>query len=128
MSDSALSTTKRDNLFGSAYPQHFDARTIASGQVLKRGTVLGLLTAGGEAKPCDTALVDGTENFDSVLTADVDTTTAAKVAPVADAGSFQVQALIFGGVTTAADVKVAARALNCYFEDSDVGNNVVGGR
>ena len=127
MSDSVQSTTERDNLFGSDYPIHKDFRTIATTQTLVRGTVLGLLTAGGAAKPCDTALSDGTEDFDSVLLVDIDTAGGAAVAPVADAGTFQVQALTFGGATVAADVKVAARALNCYFEDSDVANNVTGG-
>jgi len=42
-------------------------------------------------------------------------------------GSFQSQALSMGGATTIADIKDAARALNCYIDENDSDENVVGG-
>lgn len=82
----------------------------------------------GQAKALDHTAVDGSGEFFGVLTQAVTTAAATtQVAPVAIAGSFQVQALTFGGSTTAADVEADARDNNCYFETSYSGNNVVGG-
>lgn len=125
--DSLNTTTTRDNLFGSEYPQMFDAVTVLSGQTLVRGTVIGIITASGKAKMLDVASADGSEDFYGVLTADVDASGGDKVGPVAIAGSFQTQALTVGGATVLADYKAAARALNCYVQTSVVDNNVVGG-
>ncbi len=125
--DSLSTSITRDNLFGSEFPQMFDEVTVLSGQTLVRGTVIGIITSGGKAQMLDESAADGSQNFHSVLTEDVDASGGDKVGPVAIAGSFQQQALTVGGSTVLADYKAAARALNCYIQTSVSDNNVVGG-
>jgi len=126
--DSVKSTTDRDNLFGEDYPVKRGAVEITESQTLSRGAVLGIITASGEAKLLDVASVDGSEDFHSILLEDVTTGAGeTQLAPVALSGSFQSQALSMGGATTIADIKDAARALNCYIDENDSDENVVGG-
>ena len=125
--DTVTSSTDRDNLFAGTYPIVKGAVTVADGQTLTRGAVLGIVTASGEALLLDTAAVDGSENFYAILLEDVTTSGATQVAPVALSGEFQTQALSFGGATTYADVIDDARDKNCYFLSGDADDNINGG-
>lgn len=126
--DSSKTSYERDNLFGGDYPVKYGEVEIGASETLVRGTVLGIITASGYGTTLDIAAADGSENFWGILTEDVTTGVGeTKMAPAAIAGSFQSQALVMGGATTIADIKEAARALNCYIDENDADANVVGG-
>lgn len=128
MSDTVTSTVTRDNLISNQLPLLREYRTLTESQDLKRGSVLGIITANGEAKLLDGAAVDGSQTFDCVLLDDAVTGAAeTKQVPVGVFGAFLTQGLIFGGVTTAADKKAEARTKGCHFLDSYADANAVGG-
>ena len=91
-----------DGLIGGADPAPLEKiLTLASGQgVLKRGTLLGVVTTSGNAKVADSASTDGSEVAKYILAEDVDTTDAATNAPAYMAGMFNREYLIFGGSDT----------------------------
>lgn len=105
-----------DKLIAGGFPLTTGEVTVAAGQTLTRGTVLGLKTADGQAVPVDSAVdpADGTENPYCVLAQDVDTTTAATVAPVYISGEFNESALVFGGTDTIADHCSTMRGLSLF--------------
>lgn len=88
--------------------------TIASGEVLVAGTVLGKVTASGEYVLHDAAAVDGSEDAAAILYADVDATSAAtdgvaivRLAEV-DGSQLTYKAGIAGADKTAAIAALAA--------------------
>jgi hypothetical protein len=92
---------------------------LKTGQgILKRGTVLGTITATGKSLKVNSTAVDGSQISDSILTDDVDTTAADIVATAYSAGSFNRQALIFGGTDTAANHEVRLRELGIFLKDN----------
>lgn len=93
------------------YPVQTRPITIASGQgVLKRGTVIGKITASGKYAISLGASGDGSETPKAVLAVDVDAT-AADVATVEYAsGAFDGSKLILGAGITLDDVKAAFEA------------------
>lgn len=106
-----------DNLFaGHVMPKVTDYGTIASGQNLTRGAVLGRVTANGKLKLVDKNATDGSQNVYAILAEDVDATAADKVAPVYLTGEFNENALILATGTTAADVKASARAVGIFIK------------
>jgi hypothetical protein len=124
MPDTRTGSVSLDNLFAGEFPIVRSAVTVADGQTLTRGAVLGIVTATGYAKLLDTTAVDGSQTFHSVLLEDVTTSGATQVAPVALTGEFASDQLSFGGTTVAADVLTAMRALSCFqqtLSDSVVG-------
>lgn len=93
-----------DKLFvvGSAFPVVTQAITIEAGAgVLKRGTVLGMVTATRKYRPVNSTATDGSQEADCVLAEDVDATTADVNATAYFTGEFNESALIFGGTDTA---------------------------
>lgn len=99
-----------DNLIaGGVAPKVTDGVTLASGQVYTRGTVLGVVTASGEATIVDSAQTDGSETPYAILAEDVDATEAAQAGPVYLTGEFNELALTFGGTDTADDHRTALR-------------------
>ncbi len=106
-----------DNLIAGDYPLVTGEVTIASGQNLQRGAVLGRITTSGECVLVDSAATDGSENPVGVLAEDCDASAAAKShVPYYLAGEFNESALIFGGSDTAATHRDALRALNIYLK------------
>lgn len=99
-----IGTNTPDNLLAGDLPVVTGAVTIAASQTLKRGAVLGIITASGQAKLVDSASTDGSEVAKVVLL-DAVTTGAAetKPAPVAKTGEFNSLALTFGGTDVVAD-------------------------
>jgi hypothetical protein len=94
------------------------AVTVQAGQgVLKRGTVLGIVTASGKAVIVNSANQDGSQTADCILTDDVDTTNGDVVASAYAAGTFNRAALTFGGNDTAAKHETRLRELGIYLTD-----------
>lgn len=110
---------ERDNLFAH---QHFPIKqasmTVAKGQTLKRGSLLsatGQLVTSTTTGSGETA-VTTVDDVYAVLSEDVDTTSAAKVAPVYLTGEFNERALIVADSAKIADFKASARKVCIFFE------------
>lgn len=100
-------TMTADNLFASQMmPVVADSMTIAQAGVLKRGTLLDEAgaVAGADAQPV------------AVLAEDVDTTSAAKDAPVYLTGEFNADALIVASGATAIGLKAKARMAGIFIK------------
>lgn len=125
--NTVTSTVTRTNLIAGPYPVIKDHVTVAASQTIVVGTVLGIITASGQAKALSDASSDGSQNFNCIALKAV-TTGAGETAeiPVALSGEFHTQGLSFGGTATAATTKAAARALNCYFVTTHSTENIGG--
>jgi len=93
--------TTQDNtqvqLFAGEFPRVTKPITIASGQgLLKKGTVLGKITASGEYGAYNDANVDGTETAKLILAEDADDATSAAVKSIAYASGHFNQAALTG--------------------------------
>lgn len=92
---------------------------LQSGQgILKRGTVVGVITASGLAVKVDSTHADGSQTADSILTDDVDTTAGNTVTTAYTAGTFNRKALIFGGTDTASQHEIRLRELGIYLREN----------
>jgi hypothetical protein len=110
-----------DKLFaGTDVPVIVRSVTLKAGQgVVKRGTVLGVVTASGVAIPVNSALADGSQVANCILTDDVDTTGATDIATTAYvSGQFNRKALVFGGTDTAANHETKLRELGIFLKDN----------
>lgn len=110
---SQIGEYKADNLIAShQVPIIVKGITLAKGQgILKRGTVLGLVTANSLAKAVDKSGADGSQNPYCILTDDVNTDQAADVRATGYvSGIFNGIALLFGGTDTLADHKASLEA------------------
>ncbi|MFY0545461.1 head decoration protein [Brevibacillus sp. H7] len=109
-----------DNLFSMpSVDIQIKSVTLKSGQgVLKRGTVLGIITASGLAVKVDSGQTDGSQTSNCILTDDVDTTSGNVVATAYSAGTFNRSALIFGGTDTAAIHETRLRELGIFLKDN----------
>ena len=79
--------------------------TVASGENLKRGCVLGKVTADGKYKASAAAASDGSQTPDLILAEDIDATSGLAYAR----GDFAASALSFGTGHDAASVTEALR-------------------
>jgi len=86
----------QENLLAGDFPRHTDTVTIAVGETLTAGAVLGEVTASGEFKLSAAAAVDGSETPIAVLQADIDASAAATKAAVWFTGCFNEDAVQFG--------------------------------
>lgn len=87
---------------------------IASGQVLKAGSVLGFITASGLAKLSASAAGDGSQVPKAILLEDLDTTDGVKTFTIAVEGFFNETALVLGAGHTIDSVRVALRDAGIY--------------
>lgn len=85
--------------------------------VLQRGTVLGIVTATGEAVVVNSASVDGSQEADCILADTIDTTGGAVSYVAYASGRFNRKALILGGTDTAEDHEQRLRELGIYLKD-----------
>ncbi|WP_214889704.1 head decoration protein [Exiguobacterium sp. s142] len=85
--------------------------------VLQRGTVLGIVTATGEAVAVDSTKADGSEKADCILADTIDTTDGAVTYVAYASGRFNRKALILGGTDTAEDHEQRLRELGIYLKD-----------
>jgi len=101
--------------------------TVLSGSNLKRGTVLGLITASQKVVAVDDAAVDGSEIVHAVLSADVDATAGDLVGPAFLTGEFDSEKMIFGGgPDVIADHIVNARAKSIFFKKTSKTSGIFG--
>lgn len=104
-----------DSLFaGQVMPVVTGPVTVAAGNRLTRGTVLGQVTATGACVAVDSAATDGSEAPYAVLAQDVDATAQDTAAAAYLTGEFNQDALIFGGADTLATHKAALRRLAIF--------------
>ncbi len=96
-----------DNLIAGAYPPENQVETIASGETVVRGSVLGRVTASGKLKVSASAANDGSQVPKFIAAYDLGALTADTEAEVFKAGCFRVSALTLGAGHTAASVRAA---------------------
>lgn len=94
-----------------------DFLIIETGQILKRGSVLGIVTATGKAKLLSKVATDGSQNFYAILSENVNAENTDVLATVFLTGEFNAGALIFSEGTIASEVKVAARMAGVFFRN-----------
>lgn len=115
----AAETYTPDNLIAGTTQTVTDSVTIAAGADLKRGSVLGKVTADGKYLLSDDGSSDGSEVPSAILAQDADAA-AADVENVAIfiKGEFNQNVLIFGGAHTADSTKDALRDVGIYIKDA----------
>ena len=84
--------------------------TIASGQNLKRGSVIGKVTANGEYRLSASAANDGSQTPDLILAEDCDASAGDKTALAYERGDFNANALTLGTGHTVASIREDLRA------------------
>lgn len=114
MPNPVRTTYTPDQLIAGDFPQVKDTVTIASGQQLVRGSVLGKVTATGHYKLSLAAAEDGSEDPVAILDVDIDTTSAAAPAPVLLTGEVFGSKLTLGTGHTVAAVKAALRPFSLF--------------
>lgn len=109
-------TYAQDNLLaGYSVPAITESIVVASGAgVLKRGTLLGKVTASGKYIVSASAAADGSQTPVAVLAEDIDATAADVTTVSYLSGEFNTAAITFGAGHTAASVKAGLRDLNIY--------------
>jgi len=109
-----------DNLFaGHEIPVLVKGVTLEAGQgELKRGTVLGKVTASGKYKVVNSANEDGSEVADCILADDTDTTDGDVTAVAYRTGHFNRKALVFGGSDTADTHEQTLRMLGILLSEN----------
>ena len=108
-----------DNLVSSKFPIVTDRQTLAEGENLIRGTVLGKRTSGGALAIVDSNSSDGTENPYAVLAEDVDASLAENLsALIYLSGQFNEDKLVFSTGDTIADFKDAMRDKSLFVSGS----------
>ncbi|BBI92825.1 head decoration protein [Serratia symbiotica] len=95
-----------------------DSVTIGVSGALKRGTVLGMITATGAYIPSKKDATDGSEKPSAILVDNVDTTTTAQTGGVYLMGEFNQHRLIFDKTWTIVDLKAQFRPLAIFLRDS----------
>ncbi|MDL2280331.1 head decoration protein [Selenomonadales bacterium OttesenSCG-928-I06] len=105
-----------DQLIGGTEPTALlKVITVASGQgILKRGSVLGVVTDSGKGKLVDSASTDGSETAKYVLAKEIDTTEGDVDIDCYMSGMFNREYLTVGGSDEIADHEEALRGLNIY--------------
>ena len=100
-----------------------DSEILEAGQTLKRGAVLGKVSATGKLKLSATvlsdgvtAVTDGSENVYAILLDDADATAGDTTIGVIKAGEINEAALTFGDGHTATSTKEAFRTLGIYLK------------
>ena len=110
-----------DNLFaGNSVPVLTRGITLTKNQgVIKRGTVVGIVTASGLAVPVDKAKTDGSQVPFAITTDTVDTngTTDTKTTGYTS-GLFNSKALIFAPSNTVADHRAKLRDAGIYLQEN----------
>ncbi|ALE97500.1 MULTISPECIES: head decoration protein [Serratia] len=95
-----------------------DSVTIGVSGALKRGTVLGMVTATGAYIPSKKDATDGSEKPSAILVDNVDTTTTVQTGGVYLMGEFNQNRLIFDASWTVAELKAQFRPLAIFLRDS----------
>lgn len=112
-----VSTQAYDGLIGGTYPHIITAGAtiVAKAGALKRGTVLGKITASGKYTIANSANTDGSQTGSAILINDVDASGSSDVtAEVYVSGMFNADKLIFGGSDTRAKQEDNLRLHDIY--------------
>ncbi|WNF36415.1 head decoration protein [Bacillaceae bacterium IKA-2] len=114
-----VGTFVHDNLFAGGV-QNVVTRsiTLATGATYVRGTVLGIVTASGEATIVDSDAVNGSEKPYAILQEDVDATEEARPGAIYLTGEFNQGALTFGGTDTADTHSRALRDIGIFLKSN----------
>ena len=94
----------------------YESFTLLAGNNMKRGTVLGQVTASGKLIPSLSGAADGSQVPMAVLCEDVDTTAGDINFKVLVHGKVNPEALIFGTGQTEANTKALMRDAGIYYE------------
>lgn len=114
-----IGTMAPDNLIaGANVPVLVQGVTIAKSGVLKRGSVLGVVTASGKAVLANKSANDGSQVAKYILADDVDAAEADVVAQCYVSGLFNRKALIFAEGNTAADHEDSLRQYGIFLKDN----------
>ena len=115
----SVSTQTYDNLIAGTYPHLITAGvTIVSGAgELKRGTVLGKISASGKYTKSDSAQSDGSQVGSAILVSDVDAKSSDVKAEVFVSGMFNASALTFGGSDDRTKQEDNLRQYGIYLSD-----------
>jgi len=107
-----------DNLFADNKPDVITEEVVIASGVgeVKRGTLLGKITASGKCIPCDSTAADGSEKPYSITTDTVDATAADVTSTGYMSGSFQENNVIFSGADDADTHREALRSINIYLK------------
>jgi|DewCreStandDraft_5_1066085.scaffolds.fasta_scaffold00555_27 hypothetical protein len=103
-----------DRLHAGDFPIRTLDVTIASGQNLVRGALLGKITASGKYVLSLAAAIDGSQTPVAILAEDVDATGGDKSGIVYISGDFSETAITYGTGHTADSVRAGLRDLNIY--------------
>lgn len=103
-----------DRLHAGDFPIRTLDVTIASGQNLTRGALLGKITASGKYVLSLAAAADGSEVPSAILAEDVDASAGDKQGIVYVSGDFNENAITYGTGHTADSVRAGLRDLNIY--------------
>lgn len=114
MIDTITDSLTYDGLLSGDSWLHTDVVTVADGETLLRGTVVGKVTASGEVVACDHTASDGSEVPYGVMVYPITTSGATAEGLIYDFGCFDGAKLTFGGTSTLADLKDAMRSANLY--------------
>ncbi|MCP4541394.1 MAG: head decoration protein [Chloroflexi bacterium] len=109
-----------ENFIAGDFPRHTDTVTIASGENLTAGSVLGEVSADGKFKLSASAAGDGSEVPVAVLQTAVDASGGDRKAPVWFTGCLNEDALVFGAGHNKASAKPGLR-VRCIFLKTLVG-------
>jgi hypothetical protein len=113
----ATETFTPDNLFAGTTQSVADSVTIASGQTIVRGTVLGKVTADGKFITSLSGAVDGSETAYVIAAEDIDASGGDVLnAAVYIKGEFNENALTLGTGHTTATVKAQLREVGIYIK------------
>lgn len=96
------------------FPRRYTTITIAAGEVLAAGSVLGEVTASEEFKLSAEAATDGSEAPSIVLWEDADATDGAVQAEALLTGDLRAAALTLGDGHTVGSVRKALRPLSLF--------------
>ena len=89
---------------------------ILTGQTLKKGSILGAVSASGKLKLSTAAAGDGSEVPVAILGEDLDTTSGDKLFAVYVEGTFNEQALVYGAGHDANSVRLNLRKVGIYLQ------------
>jgi hypothetical protein len=103
-----------DQLIAGPHQIVTDTVTIASGQVIARGAVLGQITASGKYVLALSASADGSQNPSAIAADNIDASAGDALGGVYLAGEFNGNALTLGTGITLAAAKTAFRPLSIY--------------
>lgn len=107
-----------DNLFYGAEPVITESATIAAGEEISRGAVLGKVTEGGALKLSAAGAADGSQTPYAIAADDVDASEEAKRTVVYVKGHFNSRALSLGTGHTVESIKAGLRTLGIYMSES----------